>query len=255
MSIISNYRNLLIAAVFLFAISFTPTPRNADACNNSCPQDNRPKCACPEKAAKACCGHKARGCARAADSEKKNADSASIYNYSVYEASGNEIFLANFKGKVMLIVNTATGCGFTPQYKELEKLYEKYHSKGLEIIDIPCNQFGSQAPGTDEEIHSFCQLNYNTQFPQMKKSDVNGANELPLYAYLKSQKGFIGFDDHPFKEKLENAFDKMDANWRNSSDIKWNFTKFVVSRDGIVTARFEPTAPMENVEKEIANLL
>lgn len=105
-----------------------------------------------------------------------------------------------------MIVNTATGCGFTPQYAPIEKLYKDYHEKGLEILDIPCNQFGGQAPGSDEEIHEFCTLHYNTTFPQMKKADVNGANELPLYTYLKSQKGFEGFDEHEFKEVLEKMF-------------------------------------------------
>ena len=112
-----------------------------------------------------------------------------IYDFSVFEPNGNEVRLSDHKGKVMIIVNTATGCGFTPHYKDLERIYEKFHDKGLEIIDIPCNQFAGQTPGTDEEIHEFCTLKYNTQFPQMKKSDVNGENALPLYTYLKSQKG------------------------------------------------------------------
>ena len=120
-----------------------------------------------------------------------------IYDFSVPMVGGGELSLAENKGKVMLIVNTATGCGFTPQYEDLEKLYEEYHEKGLEIIDIPCNQFAGQTPGTDEEIHEFCTLNYNTKFPQMKKSDVNGDNALPLYAFLKEQKGFAGFGHSP----------------------------------------------------------
>ena len=121
----------------------------------------------------------------------------SIYDYSVTTPKNEEISLSQYKGKVMLIVNTATGCGFTPQYKDLESIYEKYHDQGLELIDIPCNQFAGQTPGTDEEIHEFCTLKYNTQFPQMKKSDVNGENELPLYTFLKSQKGFEGFGKGP----------------------------------------------------------
>ena len=120
----------------------------------------------------------------------------SIYDQIITDAKGKNISLSDYKGKVLLIVNTATGCGFTPHYEDLEKMYEKYHEKGLEIIDIPCNQFGGQAPGTEEEIHTFCTLHYNTQFPQMKKSDVNGNNELPLYTYLKSQQGFKGFTEH-----------------------------------------------------------
>ena len=111
-----------------------------------------------------------------------------IYNYKVTTGTGEELSLSEFKGKVILVVNTATGCGFTPQYKPIEDLYENYHDKGLEILDIPCNQFGGQAPGTDEEIHEFCTLHYNTTFPQMKKADVNGENELPLYTYLSHKR-------------------------------------------------------------------
>ena len=117
-----------------------------------------------------------------------------IYDYEVTTGKGEKLSLSKFKDKVILIVNTATGCGFTPQYEPIEKLYKNYHDKGLEILDIPCNQFGAQAPGSDEEIHEFCTLHYNTSFPQMKKSDVNGKNELPLYTYLKAQKGFEGFE-------------------------------------------------------------
>ena len=122
---------------------------------------------------------------------------ASIYDYSVPATDGTEVKLFDYQGKVMLIVNTATGCGFTPHYKPIEEMYEKYHEQGFEVIDIPCNQFAGQTPGTDEEIHEFCTLKYNTQFPQMKKSDVNGENELPVYTYLKSQKGFEGFGKGP----------------------------------------------------------
>ena len=110
-----------------------------------------------------------------------------VYDFKVKDRLGNEVSLSDYAGKVLLIVNTATGCGFTPHYKDLEAIYELYHDKGLEIIDVPCNQFAGQPPGTDEEIHTFCTLKYNTQFPQMKKSDVNGENALPLYGYLKSQ--------------------------------------------------------------------
>lgn len=178
-----------------------------------------------------------------------------IYDYNVPAVDGKEISLADFKGKVLLIVNTATGCGFTPHYEALEKMYEKYHKQGLEIIDIPCNQFGNQAPGNDEEIHQFCALHYNTKFPQMKKSDVNGANALPLYAYLKSQQGFKGFGEHKHKEILEKMMTEKDPNWKNSPDIKWNFTKFIVDRQGNVAARFEPTADMNDVEKCVAALI
>lgn len=179
----------------------------------------------------------------------------SIYDYSVQDAQGKDVPLKNYKEKVLLIVNTATKCGFTPQYKELEQMYEKYHDKGLEIIDIPCNQFGEQAPGTNEQIREFCTLNYNTKFPQMKKSDVNGANELPLYTYLKSQKKFEGFGIGKTAQILADYIKKSNPDYENNSDIKWNFTKFIVARDGSVVARFEPPAPMTDVEACVAKLI
>lgn len=156
----------------------------------------------------------------------------SIYDLSVKAQDGSEVPLSNYKGKVLLIVNTATDCGFTPQYEGIEKLYEQYHDQGLEVLDFPCNQFGHQAPGTDEEITSFCQLHYDTQFPQFKKIDVNGKDEDPLYTYLKAQtKGMLG------------------------SKIKWNFTKFLVDRDGNVVGRYAPTEKPEDLEGEIKKLL
>ncbi len=179
----------------------------------------------------------------------------SIYDYNVPTANGENLALSTLKGKVLVIVNTATGCGFTPQYEGLEKMYESYHEKGLEIIDVPCNQFGHQAPGSDEEIHQFCTSHYNTKFPQMKKSDVNGSSELPLYTYLKSQQGFKGFGEHKHKEILEKMMAEKDPNWQSSPDIKWNFTKFVVDRQGNVVARFEPTADIQEVEKCIKSLI
>ena len=179
----------------------------------------------------------------------------SIYDYSVPKTDGSELSLADFKGKVMLIVNTATGCGFTPHYKPLEEMYEKYHDKGLEIIDIPCNQFAGQTPGTDEEIHEFCTLKYNTQFPQMKKSDVNGETALPLYGYLKSQKGFEGFGKGPKALMMSGLLKKIDKDYKNNPEIKWNFTKFLVDKEGNVVARFEPTADMDDVEKAVEALL
>ena len=178
-----------------------------------------------------------------------------IYDYEVTTGKGEKFSLSEFKGKVVLIVNTATGCGFTPQYEPLEKLYKDYHEKGLEILDIPCNQFGAQAPGTDEEIHEFCTLNYNTTFPQMKKSDVNGENELPLYTYLKSQKGFEGFEEHEFKSLLEKMFSEADPDWAKKPDIKWNFKNFVLDREVNVVALFEPTADICKIEECIKTLL
>lgn len=179
----------------------------------------------------------------------------SIYDYSIPMAKGGEQSLAEYKGKVILIVNTATGCGFTPHYKPLEAMYEKLHEKGLEIVDVPCNQFAGQTPGTDDEIHEFCQLKYNTQFPQMKKSDVNGENALPLYTYLKSQKGFEGFGHGPMALAMGVMLKKIDKDYKNNPDIKWNFTKFVVNRNGEVVARFEPTADMKDVESFVESLI
>ena len=175
-----------------------------------------------------------------------------IYDYELTTGKGQTVKLSQYKGKVILIVNTATGCGFTPQYAPIEKLYKDYHEKGLEILDIPCNQFGGQAPGTDDEIHEFCSIHYNTTFEQMKKSDVNGANELPLYTYLKSQKAF---DEHQYKPLLEKMFSEADPEWAKKPDIKWNFTKFIVDRSGNVVARFEPTADISKVEECIKSLL
>ena len=178
-----------------------------------------------------------------------------IYDFTITTGNGEELRLSDYKGKVILIVNTATECGFTPQYATMEKLYEDYHDKGLEILDIPCNQFGGQAPGTDKEIHEFCTLHFNTTFRQMKKADVNGTNELPLYTYLKSEKGFEGLDEHPLRSVLEDMFNKADPDWAKKPDIKWNFTKFVVDREGKVVARFEPTADIKKVEACIKELI
>jgi len=179
----------------------------------------------------------------------------SIYDHSVYRPDGSEVKLSEFKGKVMLIVNTATGCGFTPHYKSLEKMYEKHHSKGFEIIDIPCNQFAGQTPGTDDEIHEFCTLKYNTRFPQMKKSDVNGKNALPLYGYLKSQQGFQGFGRGVKAAAMSAVLKKFDKDYKNNPEIKWNFTKFVVDREGNVVKRFEPTVSMDKVEAYIDSIM
>ena len=198
------------------------------------------------------CAHKTSTTMKSKSGEKKMAD---FYDYTLTSQSGETVKMDSFRGKVVLVVNTATGCGFTPQYAPIEQLYRDYHGRGLEILDIPCNQFGAQAPGTDDEIHAFCTLHYNTTFPQMKKSDVNGDNELPLYTFLKSQKGFGGFDEHQYKKLLEEMFSKADPDWASKPDIKWNFTKFVIDRNGNVVARFEPTADMAAVEALIVKLL
>ena len=156
----------------------------------------------------------------------------SIYDFIVKDAKGNDVSMSDYKGKVLLIVNTATGCGFTPQYDGLEKLYENYRDNGFEILDFPCNQFGNQAPGTEDEIISFCQMRFGTKFKQFKKIDVNGESEEPLYTFLKSQKKGIG-----------------------GSKIKWNFTKFLVDRDGNVVGRFGSTTTPEKIEAKIKELI
>ncbi len=178
----------------------------------------------------------------------------SFYDYKVKRRREGELDLGELKGKVVLIVNTATGCGFTPQYKGLEELYGKYHDKGLEILDFPCNQFGNQAPGSDDEIHEFCTAKYKTTFDQLAKVDVNGENEEPLYTYLKQQKP--DEEVKGFKNKLAMAaISKISKTAKTKSDIKWNFTKFLVDKEGNVVGRFVPTVTPEEIEKEIVALL
>ena len=178
----------------------------------------------------------------------------SIYDYFIKDRSGKEISLNEYKGKVLIIVNTATGCGFTPQYEGLEKLYKEYHDKGLEIIDIPCNQFGNQAPGTDDEIHEFCALKYNTSFDQFTKADVNGENELELYTYLKDQIKEDTIEGMKNKMAMK-AIDKISKTAKKDGDIKWNFTKFLVDKEGNVVGRYSPTYKPENMEDKIKELL
>ena len=158
---------------------------------------------------------------------------ASIYDFTVTAQDGSDVSLDMYRGKVLLIVNTATGCGFTPQYVGLQALYDKYRDRGFEILDFPCNQFGNQAPGSDEEIHEFCVGRFSMTFPQFSKIDVNGSDESPLYTFLKHEQkgGLLG------------------------SAIKWNFTKFLVNRDGNVVARFAPTTKPEDIDAKVAALL
>ena len=171
-----------------------------------------------------------------------------IYNFTVLDGKGQPLSLASYEGKVLLVVNTASRCGFTPQYNELEAMYKELHAQGFEILDFPCNQFGNQAPETDEEYTSFCQLNYKTEFPQLRKLEVNGPNESPLYTWLKAERGFAGFNpQHKLTPILEKMFDQADPEWRTKSDIKWNFTKFLIDRQGNVVERFEPTATADDM--------
>ena len=178
----------------------------------------------------------------------------SIYDYEVKKRDGSSIKLNEYKGKVLLIINTATGCGFTPQYEGLEVLYEKYHDKGLEILDFPCDQFGHQAPGTDDEIHEFCTMKYDTEFDQMSKIEVNGDNELPLYTYLKKE--MPNEEIHGLKNKAAiKAIRKISNTCKKEGDIVWNFTKFLVDRKGSIIKRFDPTFNPKDMEEEILRLL
>ena len=179
-----------------------------------------------------------------------------VYEFSVKDRKGKEVSLKEYANEVLLIVNTATKCGFTPQYEELEKLYEKYHSQGFEVLDFPCNQFGQQAPGTDESIHEFCKLNYGTEFPRFKKLKVNGDDADPLYKFLKEQKSFAGFDaSHPLTPVLDKLLSESNPAYTENADIKWNFTKFLINKRGQVVARFEPTESIENIAKQIEEIL
>lgn len=179
-----------------------------------------------------------------------------VYEFSVKDRKGKNVSLKEYSNEVLLIVNTATQCGFTPQYEDLEKLYEKYHQQGFEILDFPCNQFGSQAPGTDESIHNFCKLNYGTEFSRFKKIKVNGYDADPLFKFLKECKGFAGWDEsHPLYPVLDKMLSEQDPNYKESADIKWNFTKFLTNKRGQVVARFEPIEPIANIAAKIEELL
>ena len=179
-----------------------------------------------------------------------------VYRFCVKGENGQNVSLEKYAGKALLIVNTATKCGFTPQYEELESLYQDYKDKGFEILDFPCNQFGEQAPGSYEEIHAFCTGKYNISFPQFEKIDVNGENADPLFVYLKSQKGFQGFNTKDRIGKfLDNRFRKQDPNYDQNPDIKWNFTKFLVDKEGNVVERFEPTATAADIEVKLKEIL
>ena len=178
-----------------------------------------------------------------------------IYDFVVKAQDGRDISLSEYKGKVLLVVNTATGCGFTPQYDPLQELYDECHDKGLEILDFPCNQFADQAPGTDEEIHTFCSGRFGITFPQFSKIDVNGENAIPLYRWLTENTKFEGFGKGPMALVLSGVVKKMDKDYKNNGNIKWNFTKFLIDRNGDIVARFEPTENMQNVAEKVKELL
>ena len=179
----------------------------------------------------------------------------SIYDFKVKAQDGSEVSLSDYKGKVLLIVNTATGCGFTPQYDALQDLYEAHQKDGLEILDFPCNQFADQAPGSDEEIHSFCTGRFGITFPQFSKIDVNGENAIPLYQYITANTKFGGFGISPMAAILSGVVKKMDKDYKNNGNIKWNFTKILVNRDGEIVARFEPTEDMKKVAAKVEEVL
>lgn len=177
-----------------------------------------------------------------------------LYDLKVKTRSLEDYDLSELKGKVVIVVNTATGCGFTPQYEALEYLYEKYNEKGLEILDFPCNQFGHQAPGDDNEIHEFCTAKYQTKFDQLKKIDVNGENEEPVFKLLKEAN---------LEEKIEGMKNKLamkgvmkiSATCKNKNDIKWNFTKFLIDKEGNIVGRYSPTFDPRHMEDDILKLL
>ncbi len=177
-----------------------------------------------------------------------------IYNYTVKAQDGSEVVLSSYKGKVLLIVNTATGCGFTPQYTELQELYDAHKADGLEILDFPCNQFANQAPGSDEEIHSFCTGRFGITFPQFAKVDVNGENAIDLYKYITANTTFAGFSG-PMGLMLKMVVKKTDPDYKNNGNIKWNFTKILVDREGNIVKRFEPTEKMDEVKKQVEAIL
>ncbi len=180
----------------------------------------------------------------------------SVYDFKAVNNKGVEVDFAQYRGKVLLIVNTASKCGFTPQYDALEALWEKYRDRGLQIVGFPCDQFGHQEPGSDEEIAEFCRINHGVTFPLMQKIEVNGPGAHPIYKYLKGRKGFQGFgEEGEMVAIMKQVMQKMDPDYENNPEIKWNFTKFLISRDGERIERFAPTIPMERIERCIEGML
>ena len=178
-----------------------------------------------------------------------------VYDFTVKDMQGRDVALSAYTGKVLLIVNTATGCGFTPHYEPLEAMYSDMKDRGLEILDFPCNQFANQAPGTEEEIHDFCTIHFGTEFPQFAKIDVNGENADPLFAYLATEKPFECFGKGLKNAALKKHADMNNKKYGEKTYIGWNFTKFLVNREGRVVARFEPTVDMADVRAAVAEEL
>ncbi|MCR4863648.1 MAG: glutathione peroxidase [Bacteroidales bacterium] len=188
-------------------------------------------------------------------SAQKKTDMAKIYDFKALSNKGAEVDFSQFEGKVLLIVNTASKCGFTPQYDGLEALYEKYKDQGLVIIGFPCDQFGHQEPGSDSEIEEFCRLNYGVTFPLMAKSDVNGENANEIFKWLYSEKPFAGFGDSDTGKAMDAMLSRGNPDYASNPDIKWNFTKFLLDRKGRVVARFEPVVTPAELESELQALL
>ena len=203
------------------------------------------------------CNNQNNKTAQVAETEPMVEQTSGIYDITVKDMDGSDVSLANFKGKVLLIVNVASKCGLTPQYEGLEALYLKYKDQGLEILGFPCNQFLGQEPGTNEEIQSFCSLNYNVTFPLFDKIDVNGEAESPLYTYLKKQAPFKGYPEgtEEFAAMLDEIHQKTASGFGQGDAIRWNFGKFLVSIDGKTILRFEPMVTPDMMEEAIEELL
>ena len=180
---------------------------------------------------------------------------ANVYDFKVKEMDGKETSLSEYKGKVLLIVNTATGCGFTPHYEPLEAMYKDLRDKGFEILDFPCNQFANQAPGDENEIHQFCTLKFGTDFPQFAKIDVNGETADPLFVHLATEKPFQGFGKGLKFAAMNKFSDLNNKKFGDKAYIRWNFTKFLIDREGNVVERFEPTKDMAEVRKAVEDML
>ena len=178
-----------------------------------------------------------------------------VYDFTVKDRQGNEVSLSEYQGKVLLIVNTATGCGFTPHYEPLEAMYKELKEQGFEILDFPCNQFANQAPGSADEIHEFCTVKFGTEFPQFAKIDVNGDDADPLFAFLATEKPFEGFGKGIKNAALKKFSDMNNKTFGEKAYIKWNFTKFLIDRKGEVIARFEPTTDMKEVKDAVVAAL
>ena len=178
-----------------------------------------------------------------------------VYDFIVKDRAGNDVSLSDYNGKVLLIVNTATGCGFTPHYEPLETMYKELRDKGFEILDFPCNQFANQAPGSEDEIHQFCTLKFGTEFPQFAKIDVNGDSANPLFAYLATEKPFAGFGNGIKNAMLNKFADMNNKKFGEKAYIKWNFTKFLVDKEGNVIERYAPTTTPDKIDKDIKELL